>query len=217
MRFLDEYKLGQIRDAERARFLRWFVQGPMGWAYIDRSGRPRAVSEAEWSAWRARAYVRIEDMLGSLPTNAAWSIGGLLVVLIVGPILFGALEITGPARHIAMAVAVVGVEAGLIGIDIYDYWRDWHRLRDTIEQSVAGRAPLPIDPEAARIPRNWYYLGQYIVVAPLALLYFYSHFDERIIGWFRIEMFLGLALLAWGLHFAAQRHDRIAQERLRRR
>lgn len=73
-----------------------------------------------------------------------------------------------------------------------------------------GRVP-------ARIPWNWFYRGPYIAAAPLMLLYFYNHFDERIIGWFSLEMFIGVALLASALHFAAQRHDRLAQVRLRRR
>lgn len=214
---LENLKLEQMRAAERARFQRWFVRTGLGWAYVDRQGRPRSVSDDEYAAWQVAAFAHIEDMLGSVPVKAAWSVAALLIILIGGTWMMAALGIDGTARHIALAVATVIVEGGLIGIDLFDYWKGWERLRDRIEVAVTGRAVLAVDPESARIPRNWAYLAQYFIAGPLVLLYFYSHFDRGMLDWFRAEYVFGVALLAWALHFAAQRHDRRAQERMGRR
>jgi hypothetical protein len=154
---LDDFRLDQLRQAERRRFQRWFVHTPMGWAYIDRSGRARGVSDDEYRSWQAAAFVRIEEMLADLPAKAVWTVVALITIVFGGNLLLSALGIDGMVRKIAIGVTIVIVEAGLIGIDLYDYWRDWQVQRSGIEAAMAGRAPLPIDPERARIPRNWFW------------------------------------------------------------
>jgi hypothetical protein len=216
MGLFDTYKQRQMRETELARFHRWFVKSSMGWAYVDRIGRPKAVTADERALWLAGAEAHVDTILASANVKAAWAVAGLFIAYFGGNMLFAWLGISGTPRSIGIAIGTVLIEAGLIGVDIFDYFRDWRALRDRIEQAVASRAPMPIDPALARIPVNPYHLAQFVVIAPFALLYFYSHFDKDVIGWFRIEIFYGLALIAWALYFAAKRHDRLAQERLTR-
>jgi hypothetical protein len=216
MRFIDDYRREQLRQTELARFHRWFLRTAQGLAYVDRSGRPRKVSDAEHADWLAEAEARVEAIIGDANQKLGWALAGLVAAYVGGHLIFGALGIGGTARTIGIAVGAVLIEAGLIGVDLCDYWQGWRKLRDRIEAAVVARAPLAVDPERARIPRNCYHLGQFIVIAPFVLLYLYSHFDPRIVQWFRIEIFYGLALTVWILHFAVRRHDRLAQQRLTR-
>ncbi len=212
----DDYKREQLRQTEMARFHRWFVRTPMGWAYVDRVGRPRKVSDDEHAAWQAEAAAHVEAIIADANIKLAWAAAGLIAAYVGGTAIMMMLGITGTVRSMGIAACAVLIEAGLIGVDIFDYVRGWRMLRDRVEAAVAGRAPLAVDPDRARIPRNWYHLAQFIVIAPFVLLYFLSHFQPHIVGWFRIEIFYGLVIIAWALHFAARRHDRLAQERLGR-
>lgn len=104
------------------------------------------------------------------------------------------------------------IEGGLIALEVYDYQARWRKQRDELEAAVAGRAPLAIDPARARIPRNWYLLGQYGIGVLLVLAYFGMHIDGGLdtrIDWFWIIL-AGPILLF--LHFASKRHDRLARK-----
>lgn len=50
MPLFDADQIDALRTTERARFARWFVETPMGTAYIDRTSQPRRVSDDELSA-----------------------------------------------------------------------------------------------------------------------------------------------------------------------
>lgn len=217
MQLIDDYRLAQLREAERRRFQRWFVPSPLGWAYIDRAGRARGVRDDEFRAWQAAAFLRIEEMLADLPTKAVWTVAALIIIIFGGNIALGALGIDGTARHLSIGIAVVVVEAGLIGIDLYDYWRGWQVQRNAIEAAVVGRAPLPVDPERSRIPRNVFLIAQYVIAGGIMLLYFSSHIDSRLIEWIDWRWGVLLIPIAWGLHFAERRQDEAAQNRLRDR
>lgn len=216
MNFFDERQQERLRQSERARFERWFVPTPLGRAYIDRVGRPRGVREEEYLAWRSAAFERIEQMLDDLPKQAFWAIGGLLLTVGAGMFLCQALGIDGTARTVAISVATVVVELGLVGIDLFDYMRDWRAQRNVIEAAVVGRAPLPLDPEQAQLPRNWFLIGQYAIAGLFLLMYLGMHIDESWVERVDWRWVILIVPLAWGLHFAAQRHDRAAQDRFRR-
>ena len=216
MQLFDAKQIDALRTTERARFARWFVETPLGTAYIDRAGRPRRVSDDELAAWRAAAHERIETMLADLPKNAWITAAVIIGTAILGPILFSALGIEGYGKKIGIIVAGILIEGGLIGLEVYDYFARWHQQRQELEIAVAGRAPLAIDPAKARIPRNYYVLGQYGVGVFLILAYFGMHIDgglDSMIDWHWVVLAAPVLLL---LHFAAKRHDRISQERLRR-
>lgn len=216
MALYDEKQIDALRQTERARFARWFVETPMGMAYIDRGGRPRRVSDDELTAWRAVAHDRIEAMLADLPKTTWIAIAAMIGIAFLAPMLFAALGIDGFAQKVGVIVTGVLIEGGLIGIEVHDYFARWRGQRDELEAAVAGRAPLAIDPAKARIPRNWYLLGQYGVGGLLILASFGMQFDgglDSAIDWNWIILAAPLLLV---LHFAAKRHDRLAQERLRR-
>ncbi len=216
MQLFDANKIDALRTTERARFARWFVETPMGTAYIDRTGQPRRVSDDELSAWRAAAHARIDSMLADLPKNVWITAAVIIGTAILGPLLFSALGIEGYGKKVGIIVAGILIEGGLIGLEVYDYFARWRQQRDELERAVAGRAPLAIDPTKARIPRNWYLLGQYAVGVLLILAYFGMHIDgglDSMINWNWVVLAAPILLL---LHFAAKRHDRISQERLRR-
>jgi hypothetical protein len=67
---VSETQIAALRKSERERFGRWFVETPYGKAYIDRTGRPRRVTEQELLTWRTAADARIEEMLVDLPKHA---------------------------------------------------------------------------------------------------------------------------------------------------
>lgn len=215
IQFVNAKQVDALRTTERARFARWFVETPMGTAYIDRAGRPRRVSDDELSAWRAAAHARIEAMLADLPKNVWITAAVIIGTAILGPLLFSALGIEGYGKKVGIIVAGILIEGGLIGLEVYDYFARWRQQRDELERAVAGRAPLAIDPTKARIPRNWYLLGQYAVGVLLTLAYFGMHIDgglDSMMDWNWVVLAAPVLLL---LHFAAKRHDRISQERLR--
>lgn len=215
MALYDEKQIDALRTTERARFARWFVETPMGMAYIDRAGRPRRVSDDELNAWRAVAYERIEAMLADLPRNTWIAISAMAGTAFLAPILFAALGIDGFAQKVGVIVTGVLIEGGLIGLEVHDYFARWRGQRDELEAAVAGRAPLAIDPAKARIPRNWYLMAQYGIGGLLILAFFGMHIDGGLdskIDWNWIVLTAPILLV---LHFAAKRHDRLAQERLR--
>jgi hypothetical protein len=214
---IDDRQIDALRQTERARFARWFLPTPLGIAYIDRAGRPRRVSDDEFAAWQAAAFVRIEAMLAELPKNAWIAVSVLVGTALLAPMLLSALGIEGFARKIGSVVAAVLIEGGLIGLEVHDYLARWRQQRDALEAAVVGRAPLPIDPSQARVPRNWYLIGQYAIGALLIFASFGMHFDGGLdsnVNWLWIVLAAPILLV---LQFASKRHDRLAQERLRRR
>lgn len=217
MALIDEKQVDALRQTERARFARWFVATPLGMAYIDRAGRPRRVSDDELTAWRADAYVRIEVMLAELPRNVWTAVAVIAGTAIFAPMLFSGIGIGGFAQKVGVVVTGLLIEGGLIGLEARAYFARWRKQRDELEAAVAGRAPLAIDPAKARIPRNWFLLAQYGVAGLLILAYFGMQIDGGLdskVNWVWI-MLAAPVLLA--LQFASRRHDRMAQERLRRR
>jgi hypothetical protein len=214
---IDEKQIDALRQTERARFSRWFVPTPLGMAYIDRQGRPRRVSDDELAVWQAAAYVRIEAMLAELPKNAWTAVGVIVGTAMLGPMLFSALGIGGYAQKVGVIVTGILIESGLIGLEVHDYLARWRAQRDALEAAVAGRAPLPIDPNQARIPRNWYLLGQYAIGVLLILASFGMHFDgglDSSVNWAWVILAAPILLV---LQFASKRHDRVVQQRLRQR
>jgi hypothetical protein len=213
----DEKQIDALRQTERARFARWFVETPTGTAYIDRAGRPRRVSDDELTAWRAVAYDRIEAMLADLPKNTWIAVAAMVGTVCLAPIIFAAFGFDGFAQKVGVVITGVLIEGGLIGIEVHDYFARWRRQRDEMEAAVAGRAPLAIDPAKARIPRNWYLLGQYGVGGLLLLTSFGMQFDGGLDSKIEWNWIILAAPVLLVLHFAAKRHDRLAQERLRQR
>jgi hypothetical protein len=216
MDWLSNQRIEQTRQSERARFQRWFVPTTLARAYIDRQGRPRAVSEAEFLGWQDQVHGIVEDMLAKLRYHTALMVVAMLVTLATASFIATLLGFTGTARTVMVSVSVVIVEAGLLGLEIHDYWARWQRLRDAIEAAVVGRAPLPFDPERARIPHNWAQTAQYVIAVSIIALYFSSHLYTGLIEAIDWRWMLALVPIAWALHFAGRRHDRAAQERLGR-
>jgi hypothetical protein len=216
MGWIANHRIEQTRTSERARFERWFVPTALGLAYIDRQGRPRSVSQAEHQLWQDRAFAIVDKMVVKLEPQAMTLAFAMVATIAAASFAATWLGFTGAARATLVSVAVVIVEGGLLGIEIYDYWHDWHRLRSDIEAAVTGRAPLAVDPDRARIPHNWFQTAQYVIAAGIIAFYFAGHLYVDLIERFDFRYALLLVPLAWGLHFAGRRHDRAAQDRLRR-
>lgn len=215
MKLIPDHRMELTRSNERARFERWFVPTAFGRAYIDRQGRARGISEDEYLAWQDQAYDHVEDMVGKIQPRAMAMVAVMLVTIAAAYWVAGQIGFTGTARSVLISVAVLIVEVGLLGIDVYDYWLGWKQQRDEIEAAVAGRAPLPVDPERARIPHNWYMTAQYAIAGFLLALYFSSHVNDQWIERIDWRWVFALVPIAWVLHFAGRRHDRAAQDRLR--
>lgn len=215
--FNQDSQIAALRKTERQRFERWFVETPLGTAYIDRAGRPRRVSHEELSAWRAEAYARIEEMLAELPKNMWIAVGAMVGVAIIMPMLFSALGIEGLARKVGLAIAFVVIEGGLVGLEAVDYFARWRRQRDAMEQAVAGRAPLAIDPALAKPARSWTLIAQFAIGAIAIFLYLAMHLDGEQAGWINWNYVLLLVPLAYLLYFAGRLVDWIAKQSAHRR
>jgi hypothetical protein len=215
MAIIQESQIAALRETERDRFQRWFVETPFGMAYIDRAGRPRRISDDEFTVWRAAAHARIEEMLADLPRNTWIALGAMVGIAIFAPMLFSALGIEGLARKLGIAAAFVLIEGGLLGLEAHGYFARWRQQRATLEAAMAGRAPLAIDPAKARIPRNWFLLAQYWIAALVILAMYAIKVETELLRWVDWNLLILLVPIAWALHFASKRHDRIARERLR--
>ncbi len=209
MALISDYQQRQIRDTELARFDRWFVDTIMGPAYRGRDGRARGVKPDEVARWRGEVEAHVDAMIASIPIQAAWAIAALVAVVFGGGWLLDLLAIPQRFHAPAIGLGVFIVEAGMIGIEIWDYVAGWRARRDGVEAAVAARAPLPIDPARLGSGRNWFHTASIAVVVPVILLAFASHLDERLIDrvdWWGWMLLIGP--LAWGLHFAGKWYDR---------
>lgn len=216
MALMSDYQQRQMRETELRRFDRWFVDTAMGPAYRGRDGRARSVKAEEVAHWRGAVEAHVDAMIASVPIQAMWAIGALLVVVFGGGWLLDMLAILQRFHGPAIGLGVFIVEAGMIGIEIWDYVAGWRERRDGIEAAVAARAPLPIDPQRLGSGRNWFQTASIAVIVPVILLYVFSHLDERLIahidwwGWILL-----VAPLAWALHFAGKWYDGRLKNRLR--
>jgi hypothetical protein len=209
MALISDYQQRQMRDTELRRFDRWFVDTAMGPAYRGRDGRARAVKPDEVARWRDEVEAHVDAMIAAIPAQAMWAIGALLTIVFGGGWLLDQLAIAPRYRAPAIGLGVFIVEVGMIGIEIWDYVAGWRTRRDGIEAAVAARAPLPIDPARLGSGHNWFQTASIAVVAPVILLAFASHLDERPIeriDWWGWILLIGP--LAWALHFAGKWYDR---------
>lgn len=208
MALMSDFQKRQMRDTELRRFDRWFVDTAMGPAYRGRDGRVRGVKAEEIARWRGEVEAHVDAMIASVPIQAMWAIGALLVIVFGGGWLLDALAIPQRFHTPAIGLGVFIVEAGMIGIEIWDYVAGWQSRRDSIEAVVATRAPLPIDPARVGSGHNWFQTASIVAIVPVVLLYVFSHLDERLIE--RIDWWGWILLvgpLAWALHFAGKWYD----------
>ena len=208
MAFVSDYQKRQIRETELRRYDRWFVDTAMGPAYRARDGRARGVRADEVARWRADVEAHVDAMIASIPVQAAWGVGALLVLVFGGGWLLDLTAIPQRFHGPAIGIGVFVVEVGLLGIGAWDYLGGWRSRRDAIENAVRTRAPLPIDPVRLGSGRNWFQIGSIALVAPVIFLAFFSHVDDRLIE--RIDWWGWMVLivpLAWGLHFAGKWYD----------
>lgn len=208
MAFMSDYQQRQLRDGELRRFDRWFVETAMGPAYRARDGRARHVKVEEVARWRDDVEAHVDAMIAGLPLHAVWAVGALLVVVFGGGWLLDLLEIPPRFHAPAIGLGAFIVEVGLVGIEIWDYVEGWRRRRDTIEDAVRARAPLPIDPARLGSGRNWYQVAMIILIAAMVLTAYAHHVDDDLMTGFAGTLFVLGVPLAWGLHFAAKWHDR---------
>jgi hypothetical protein len=181
MSLVSDYQKRQIRDNELRRFDRWFVDTAMGPAYRGRDGRARIVKTGEVACWRADVEAHVDRMTASVPAQAAWGIGALLVIIFGGGWLLDLLAIAPRFHGPTIGLGIFIVEVGLVGIEAWDYIAGWRSRRDAIENMVRMRAPLPIEPARLGSGHNWFQTASVAAVAPVILLAFFSHLDERII------------------------------------
>ncbi len=217
MALISDYQQRQMRDTELRRFDRWFVDTALGPAYRGRDGRGRSVKLEEIARWRAEVEAHVDAMIASIPFQAMWAIGALVTVVFGGGWLLDLLAIPQRFHGPAIGLGVFIVEVGMIGIEIWDYVAGWRVRRDGIEAAVAARAPLPIDPARLGSGHNWFQTASIAVIAPVILLAFASHLDERLIDrvdWWGWILLIGP--LAWALHFAGKWHDRRSRDSVRR-
>lgn len=208
MPFVSDYQQRQIRDTELRRFDRWFVDTPMGQAYRGRDGRGRSVRADEIARWRADVEAHVDAMIASIPMQAAWGIGALLVIIFFGGWFLDLIAIPQRFHGAAIGLGIFIVEVGLLGIEAWDYIAGWQSRRDAIEAAVRVRAPLPIEPARLGSGHNWFQIASVAVVVPVILLAFFSHLDEGLIE--RVDWWGWMLLvvpLAWGLHFAGKWYD----------
>ena len=208
MAMMSDYQQRQMRDTELRRFDRWFVDTAMGPAYRGRDGRVRSVKAEEIAHWRREVEAHVDAMIASVPIQAMWAIGALLVIVFGGGWLLDMLAIPQRFHAPAIGLGVFIVEAGMIGIEIWDYVAGWRARRDGIEAAVAVRAPLPIDPARIGNGHNWFQTASIVAIVPVVLLYVFSHLDERLIeriDWWGWILLIGP--LAWALHFAGKWYD----------
>lgn len=208
MPFVSDYQQRQIRDTELRRFDRWFVETAMGPAYRGRDGRARSVRAEEVARWRSDVEVHVDAMIASIPVQVAWGIGALLAIIFGGGWLLDVLDLPTRFHAPAIGLGIFIVEVGLFGFDAWDYIAGWRRRRDTVEDAVRSRAPLPIDPARLGSGHNWFQTASIAVVVPIILLAFFSHLDERLIE--RVDWWGWILLagpLAWALHFAGKWYD----------
>lgn len=209
MALMSDYQQRQMRDTELRRFDRWFVDTAMGPAYRGRDGRARSVKAEEVARWRGEVEAHFDAMIASVPIQAMWAIGALLVIVFGGGWLLDILAIPQRFHAPAIGLGVFIVEVGMIGIEIWDYVAGWRERRDGIEAAVATRAPLPVDPQRLGSGHNWFQTASIAVIVPVILLYVFSHLDERLIervDWWGWILLIGP--LAWALHFAGKWYDR---------
>lgn len=209
MALMSDYQQRQMRDTELRRFDRWFVDTAMGPAYRGRDGRARSVKAEEVARWRGEVEAHVDAMIASVPIQAMWAIGALLVIVFGGGWLLDMLAIPQRFHAPAIGLGVFIVEVGMIGIEIWDYVAGWRERRDGIEAAVATRAPLPVDPQRLGSGHNWFQTASIAVIVPVILLYVFSHLDERLIervDWWGWILLIGP--LAWALHFAGKWYDR---------
>lgn len=209
MALMSDYQQRQMRDTELRRFDRWFVDTAMGPAYRGRDGRARSVKAEEVARWRGEVEAHVDAMIASVPIQAMWAIGALLVIVFGGGWLLDILAIPQRFHAPAIGLGVFIVEVGMIGIEIWDYVAGWRERRDGIEAAVATRAPLPVDPQRLGSGHNWFQTASIAVIVPVILLYVFSHLDERLIervDWWGWILLIGP--LAWALHFAGKWYDR---------
>lgn len=207
MALMSDYQKRQLRDTELRRFDRWFVDTPIGSAYRSRDGRGRAVKAEEVARWRADVEVHVDAMIAGVPLQVAWGIGALFAIVFGGGWLLDALDIASRFHAPAIGIGVFIVEAGLFGIEIWDYAAGWRRRRDAIEQAVRVRAPLPIEPARLGSGRNWFQMASLALVVPVILLAYASHLDEGLIERFDWRWVFAAIPFAWGLHFAGKWYD----------
>lgn len=213
---MSEFQKRQIRDTELGRFDRWFLDTAMGPAYRDREGRARSVKAEEVARWRADLEVHVEAMIARVPAQAAWALGGLIVVVMGGRWLLRVLDIPASYHGPTIGLALFIVEAGTVGIELWDYAGGWRARRDGIEAAVAGRAPLPIDPQRLGSGRNWFQTVMIALIGVMILAGYAIHADESLLkGPAAYLLVLGVPLV-WALHFASKWHDRREKGRLRR-
>lgn len=208
MAFVSDYQQRQMRDTELRRFDRWFVETALGPAYRGRDGRARGVKADEVARWRAGVEAHVDAMIASIPVQAAWGIGALLVIVFFGGWLLDLLAIPKRFHGSAIGLGIFIVEVGLFGIEVWDYVAGWRSRRDAIEDAVRTRAPLPIDPARLGSGHNWFQTASIAAVVPVIFLFFFSHLDEGLIE--RVDWWgwtLLVVPLAWGLHFAGKRYD----------
>lgn len=208
MALVSDYQKRQIRDTELRRFDRWFVDTAMGPAYRGRDGRARGVRADEVARWRGEVEAHVDAVIASIPLQAVWAIGALLVIVFGGGWLLDLLEIPQRFHATAIGIGVFVVEIGMIGIEIWDYVAGWRTRRDAIEDAVRARAPLPIEPARLGSGHNWFQTASIAVVVPVILLAYASHMDEGLIERFDWRWAFAAIPLAWGLHFAGKWYDR---------
>ncbi|WP_293701972.1 MULTISPECIES: hypothetical protein [unclassified Sphingopyxis] len=209
MALISDYQQRQMRDTELRRFDRWFVDTAMGPAYRGRDGRARGVKPDEVARWRGEVEAHVDAMIASIPAQAAWAIGALLIIVFGGGWLLDQLAIAPRYHAPAIGLGVFIVEVGMVGIEVWDYVAGWRARRDGIEAAVAARAPLPIDPARLRSGHNWFQTASIAATLPIIALAFFSHLDKSLIE--RTEWWGWLVLtgpLAWALYFAGKWYDR---------
>lgn len=215
MALMSDYQKRQLREAELARFDRWFVDTAMGPAYRGRDGRVRSVKPDEVARWRAALETHVEAMIAGVPLQLAWAVGALLVIVIGGDWVLDRLAVPPRFQGPAIGLGVFIVEAGMIGLDALDYIAGWRARRDVIETAVAARAPLPIDPARLGSPHNWFQIALMLLVAPILFLALFSHLDAGLVERIPPIFVIAIVPIAWALHFASKWHDRRAKGRLR--
>lgn len=204
---VSDYQKRQIRDTELRRFDRWFVDTAMGPAYRARDGRARSVRAEELARWRAEVEAHVDAMIASLPIQAFWAIGALIIVVFGGGWLLDLTNIPPRFHGAAIGLGVFVVEVGLIGIEIWDYVAGWSQRRDAIERAVAARAPLPIDPARLGSGRNWFQIASLAIMVPIILLAYITNLEEGLfarIDWRWVFVAIPIAV---GLHFAGKWYD----------
>lgn len=213
---MSEFQKRQIRDTELGRFDRWFVDTALGPAYRDRDGRARGVKAEEVARWRADLENHVEAMIARIPVQAAWALGGLIVVTMGGRWLLRLFEVPASYHAAVIGLAIFLVEVGTVGIEVRHYVAGWRARRDAIEAAVAGRAPLPIDPRRLGSGRNWFQIAMIALVAAMILVGYAAHADEELLTGPAAYLLVAGVPAAWALHFASKWHDRREKGRLRR-